>query len=63
MLVGSFVAKTVTATGKMSFHYDEALQQGSMGGNSSRRAVSSWNEMRMGTDSGALKTETGGFLP
>lgn len=61
-VVGSFVAKTIIATGQMSFHYDEALRYlNTAGGN--RWAVSSWEEVRLDSDRSALAALTGGFLP
>ncbi|MSU50999.1 MAG: hypothetical protein EXS37_18225 [Opitutus sp.] len=61
-VVGSYVAKTIVATGQMSFHYDEALRYlNTVGG--SRWGVSSWQELRAGADLSALIAETGGFLP
>jgi hypothetical protein len=61
-VVGSFVAKTVTATGQMSFHYDEALRYLNTAGGT-RWAVASWEELRLGSDLSALTAATGGFLP
>jgi len=61
-VVGSFVAKTITATGKMSFHYDEALQYESLAGGGGWK-ISSWAEMRLGSDLSALSSATGNFLP
>lgn len=61
-VVGSFVAKTITATGKMSFHYDEALQYQSVAGGGGWK-ISSWAEVRPGADLAALSAATGDFLP
>lgn len=61
-VVGSFVAKTVTATGQMSFHYDEALRYLNTAGGS-RWTVSSWAELQPGSDLSALSAATGNFLP
>lgn len=62
-VVGSFVAKTITATGQMSFHYDEALQYETITGSNSGWKPSSWEELRPGSDLSALSAATGGFLP
>lgn len=61
-IVGSVVAKTFTATGQMSFHYDEALKYLNTS-SGSRWAVSSWEEVRLESDRSALAALTGGFLP
>lgn len=61
-VVGSYVAKSIIATGQMSFHYDEALRYlQTIGGN--RWSVSSWEEVRLGSDRSALSAATGNFLP
>ncbi len=61
-VVGSFVAKTVTATGQMSFHYDEALRYLNTAGGT-RWTLSTWSEMRLESDLSALSALTGNFLP
>lgn len=61
-VVGSYVAKTVAATGQMSFHYDEALRYLNTTGGT-RWTVSSWAEMRSSTELSGLGAETGNFLP
>jgi hypothetical protein len=61
-VVGSFVAKTITATGQMSFHYDEALRYLNTAGGT-RWAISSWEEVRLDSDRSALAALTGNFLP
>lgn len=61
-VVGSYVAKSVVATGQMSFHYDEALRYLNTAGGT-RWAVSAWEEMRLGSDLSALSAATGNFLP
>lgn len=61
-VVGSYVAKTITATGQMSFHYDEALRYLNTAGGT-RWAISSWEELRPGSDLSALSAATGNFLP
>lgn len=61
-VVGSYVAKTITATGQMAFHYDEALRYlNTAGGN--RWAISSWEEVQTITDRASLAALTGNFLP
>jgi hypothetical protein len=61
-VVGSFVAKTIVATGQMSFRYDEALRYlNTVGG--SRWAPSAWSELRTPDDLAALGALTGNFLP
>lgn len=61
-VVGSLVAKSVVATGQMSFHYDEALRyMNTVGG--SRWTVASWSEVRLDSDLSALSAATGNFLP
>lgn len=62
-LVGAFVVKSMTATGKMSFHYDEALKLLSTAGGGSRWSVNSWSEVRLESDLSALSSSTGNFLP
>lgn len=62
-LTGAFVAKTVTATGHMSFHYDEALKYLTTVGGSGRWKVASWSEVRLDSDLSALRAATGNFLP
>lgn len=61
-VVGAFIAKTVVATGQMSFHYDEALQYLKTAGGR-RWSVNSWAEVRPGADTAALSAQTGNFLP
>lgn len=61
-VVGSFVAKSIIATGQMSFHYDEALRYLNTTGGS-RWTISSWGEIRPGSDLTALSAATGNFLP
>jgi hypothetical protein len=61
-VVGSYIAKTITATGQMSFHYDEALKYLNIVGGQ-RWSVASWSEIRLGSDLSSLSTTTGGFLP
>jgi hypothetical protein len=61
-LVGSFVAKTITASGQVDFHYDEALRKLNTGGGSSRKPTM-WAEIRTGSDRAALGALTGNFLP
>lgn len=61
-VVGSYVAKTITASGQVSFHYDEALRKLNTGGGSVRKPTM-WSEIRTSSDRAALGTLTGGFLP
>ena len=60
MLVGSFVARTITATGGMKLHYDEALQ---LPGAGSPFTITRWYERRSQADRAALGSLTGDFLP
>jgi hypothetical protein len=61
-VVGSYVARTILATGQMSFHYDEALKYlNTAGGN--RWGISSWEEVRLDSDRAALGSLTDSFLP
>lgn len=61
-LIGAFVAKTVTASGHMSFHYDEALKYLNTAGGT-RWTVAAWSEMRLDSDLSALSAATDNFLP
>ncbi len=61
-LVGSFVAKSITANGHVDFHYDEALRKLNTGGTSTF-GLASWADIRTGSDRSALSALTGGFLP
>ena len=60
MLVGYFLARTITATGHMDFHYDEALQPLS-GGNPWQ--VTQWFEVQSAADRAAVAALTNNFLP
>ena len=60
MLVGSFVARFISSSGHMAFHYDEALQLPSAG---SPWAITGWYERRSQTERAALASLTGNFLP
>lgn len=60
MLVGYFLARTVTATGHMDFHYDEALQPLSRGNS---WQLTQWYEVHSAGDRAALAALTNGFLP
>jgi hypothetical protein len=62
MLVGSYVARTISSSGHMDFHYDEALQAPQLAGGTPW-AVTSWYERRSATDRAALAGLTGNFLP
>ena len=60
MLVGYFVAKTISATGSMAFHYDEAL------GSTSTAVgwdIVGWQEFQSATDRASVGTLTNNFLP
>ena len=75
--VGSIIGKTVTVTGHMDFHYDEALGSlgsigsiGSMGtpGTTATSALvgitrTKWSEVKSRIDLANLGTLTGNFLP
>lgn len=60
MLVGYFVARTVTTSGHMDFHYDEALMPITPG---NPWQVTSWTELRTGAELAQLGALTGNFLP
>jgi hypothetical protein len=62
MLVGSYVARTISSSGHMDFHYDEALQLPQTSGGTPW-AITSWYERRSATDRAALPGLTGNFLP
>ncbi len=63
-LVGSFTAKTVTASGNVGFHYDEALKFVSIGGSSAGGAkLTSWFERQSSADRSAVAALTNNFLP
>lgn len=62
-LIGAFVAKTVTASGHMSFHYDEALKYLTTVGTGNRWTIASWGEVRLDSDLSALSAATDNFLP
>lgn len=62
-LIGAFVAKTVTASGHMSFHYDEALKYLTTVGTGSRWTVATWSEVRLDSDLSELRAATDNFLP
>jgi len=59
MLVGSYLAKTITTAGQMDFHYDEALM-----GLSTEKTwqVTQWMELAAEGDRAALAALTGNFL-
>lgn len=59
MLVGSYVARTIASTGHMDFHYDEALQQPTVG---SPWLVSGWFELSSAADRASLAGLTSNFL-
>lgn len=57
--VGSILARTVTTTGHMDFHFDEALRLPSAG---SPWKVTGWYELDAAADRAALATRTSNFL-
>lgn len=59
MLVGSYVARTISSTGHMDFHYDEALQQPTVG---SPWTVTGWYERSSAADRASLASLTSNFL-
>jgi hypothetical protein len=60
MLVGYFLAKTITSTGHMDFHYDEALQPLSLG---NPWQLTQWFEPQSAADRSSVASLTNGFLP
>jgi hypothetical protein len=56
LLVGSFVAKTITASNTMDFHYDESLQPGSAW------AVTNWLELQSAADRATVAGLTNNYL-
>jgi hypothetical protein len=60
MLVGSYVARTISSSGHMDFHYDEALQQASAG---TPWTITGWYERRAEAERTDVATITGNFLP
>ena len=61
-VVGSYVAKTITATGQMSFHYDEALRRLYTGGGGGW-ALTKWFELQSSGDRSTVDALTANFLP
>jgi hypothetical protein len=61
-VVGSFIARTVEMTEETDFHFDEALRLLNTAGGS-RASISSWEEVRPGSDLSALRVATNNFLP
>ncbi len=59
MLVGSFVARTITSNGHMDFHYDEALRQLSAAG---AWKGDSWYSFQSSADRGTVSALSNGFL-
>lgn len=59
MVVGSFVARTISSSGHMEFHYDEALQPASAG---SLLTVTGWYELSSAADRASLASLTSNFL-
>jgi hypothetical protein len=60
MLVGYFLAKTITTTGHMDFHYDEALQPLSDG---NPWELTQWLDLQTAADRASVSTVTNNFLP
>lgn len=60
MLVGFFVANTISSSGHMDFHYDEALRY-ITGGSNVR--LTTWLELQSRSDRGTVGTLTNNFLP
>lgn len=60
MLVGSYVARIITSSGHMDFHYDEALQLPSAG---SPWTITGWYERRSATERAELASLTNNSLP
>jgi hypothetical protein len=56
LLVGYFVAKTITASNTMDFHFDEALQPGSAW------SVTNWLELQSAADRATVAGLTNSFL-
>ncbi len=59
MLVGSFVANTISSTGHMDFHYDESLRFTTDG---SPWMMSGWFDLQTAADRATVAALTGGFL-
>ena len=59
MMIGSFVANTISAANGQEIHYDEALGQSGTGG----AVLTSWYEMLSSADLATRAALTGGFLP
>jgi hypothetical protein len=65
-LVGSFVARTITAKGHVDFHYDEALRPlfaGASSGAVGAWSLTSWFESQSAADRVAVTSQTNNFLP
>lgn len=60
LVVGSFIARTITAASGMDFHYDEALGPTTL---TAAWRVSSWQEFQSSADRASVGTLTSGFLP
>lgn len=58
MLVGSFVANSITSNGHMDFHYDEALKNVSTG---NPWSVSQWRELQSASDRATYASAFSGF--
>ena len=60
MLVGYFLAKTITTTGHMDFHYDEALQPLSDG---NPWQLTQWLDLQSAADRASVSALTNNFIP
>jgi len=56
LLVGCFLAKTITTSNTMDFHYDEALQPASVW------SATNWLELQSAADRAAVAGQTNGYL-
>lgn len=59
MVVGSFVARTINASGSMDFHYDESLQPAVM---TTSYDVTRWLDFQSAADRATVSGLTGGYL-
>ena len=60
LVVGSFIAQTITAANGKDFHYDEALGPTTL---TAAWRVTSWQQFQSSADRASVGTLTGGFLP
>ena len=59
MMCGFPLAKTITGSGSMDFHYDDSLQPA---GSGNGWTVGSWMEFQSSTDRAAVGSLTGNFI-